>query len=418
MNGTNLICGFDFGTSNTSVAVKDASGTLVCFSFPSAIFFDFEAKETLYGERALDSFYELIPGRLLTSFKSILGSKNYDSGTLVYGQQTSYESIITDYIKFVKQQVEQQIGAELSTVISGRPVHFVDEQKTADDKAQSDLERIFLNSGFKRVYFEFEPIAATESFLSDHPSLDKIVLTLDIGGGTSDFCLFQPTNKQADTNAIMNTAGLHIGGDDFDKNLCMYSVMPLLGLNSYYKSKPDIKIANNFFLNMSSWNSIHNQYKNKHIQEVVQLSLQVSDNKGLHRLIRVMKERTGHQILNQVENAKIALSDQEITHIDLDFVESDLSLTLSQDDLNQALLKTVNKINLAIETLLSEAQLDQEAIGYVVCTGGTTLVPTLKNSLYNIFGQSRIIQHDTFSAVAKGLYLRADKILKATIRTS
>lgn len=413
MLSSKAVCGFDFGTSNTSVAVKNSVGEVVCYSFPSAIFFEFETKSTLFGDEALTSYYDLIPGRLFTSFKSLLGKKIYNSSTMIHGQLIPFEEIITSYISFIKETVEKDIGYSLTAVLAGRPVFFIDQDPVADAKAQADLKSIFQRTGFELVEFELEPIAATYSFLSHHTEENTTILTVDIGGGTSDFCLFNSDDFSAGKKLPIETVGVHLGGDDFDKDFSMCSVMPLLGRGSKLKRNPSITIPNHFFYDMSCWRSIYEQYKFKNINDIKQIALQVEDNTALERLIKVLNQRLGHNVLKQVQNAKVTLSSVENTIIDLDFVENNLELQVSQADLNNALSKILEKISASIDSLLSTLAVDPEQIDYIVCTGGSTLVPALKNLLYQKFDRKKIIQHDTFNAVAKGLMLRAAEILPA-----
>lgn len=163
--------------------------------------------------------------------------------------------------------------------------------------------------------------------------------------------------------------GVHLGGDDFDKDFSMCSVMPLLGRGSKLKRNPSITIPNHFFYDMSCWRSIYEQYKFKNINDIKQIALQVEDNTALERLIKVLNQRLGHNVLKQVQNAKVTLSSVENTIIDLDFVENNLELQVSQADLNNALSKILEKISASIDSLLSTLAVDPEQIDYIVCTG-------------------------------------------------
>ena len=55
-------------------------------------------------------------------------------------------------------------------------------------------------------------------------------LIVDIGGGTSDFSVFE-VDQSARVN-ILASNGVRIGGTDFDKKLSLACVMPLLGKGS------------------------------------------------------------------------------------------------------------------------------------------------------------------------------------------
>ena len=79
--------------------------------------------------------------------------------------------------------------------------------------------------------FQLEPIAAA---LDDERRLsaESTVLVVDVGGGTSDFTVvrlgpkrIQQRNRKED---VLATSGVHIGGTDFDHQLSLELVMPLL----------------------------------------------------------------------------------------------------------------------------------------------------------------------------------------------
>ena len=85
--------------------------------------------------------------------------------------------------------------------------------------------------GFDDVRFQYEPIAAAFDYESGI-AREELVLIVDIGGGTSDFSVVRLGPErvaQADRSKdILATAGVHIGGTDYDRQLSLQRVMPLL----------------------------------------------------------------------------------------------------------------------------------------------------------------------------------------------
>src|SRR5690349_24713422 len=75
-----LACGIDFGTSNSSVGVCDATGARLLpiqrgtTSVPTALFFSFDDDSTTFGHDALERYFARDPGRYLRAIKSMLGS--------------------------------------------------------------------------------------------------------------------------------------------------------------------------------------------------------------------------------------------------------------------------------------------------------------------------------------------------------
>ena len=114
----------------------------------------------------------------------------------------------------------------------GRPVHFVDDDPARDDQAQQSLLHAAQAVGFHEVSFQFEPIAAALDY-ERRLSRESTVLVVDVGGGTSDFTVVRLGPERmthADrTHDVLATTGVHIGGTDFDRQLNLEHVMPLLG---------------------------------------------------------------------------------------------------------------------------------------------------------------------------------------------
>ena len=64
-------------------------------------------------------------------------------------------------------------------------------------------------------------------------SRERLALIVDLGGGTSDFSVVRVSPERAKavdrSGDILATAGVHIGGTDFDRLLSMAKVMPRAG---------------------------------------------------------------------------------------------------------------------------------------------------------------------------------------------
>src|ERR1041384_1020852 len=80
------ICGLDFGTSNTTLGtIERAAPVLAALeaehtAIPSAIFYEADGGVRI-GRRAIEAYVEGVPGRLLRSLKSVLGTSLIDETT-------------------------------------------------------------------------------------------------------------------------------------------------------------------------------------------------------------------------------------------------------------------------------------------------------------------------------------------------
>ena len=166
-----IACGLDFGTSNSAIGVVrdnaaalaplEAGNTLI----PSAVFFDSEANgRVLFGNEAISAYVAQTEGRLMRALKSILGSSLIDEETSLGGRKVPLASVVETFIRHLKGKAEAFAGREITAVVHGRPVRFVDDDDRADARAQATLEAIAKRVGFREVAFVYEPIAAAHHY--------------------------------------------------------------------------------------------------------------------------------------------------------------------------------------------------------------------------------------------------------------
>src|ERR1051326_1945618 len=107
-----LSCGIDFGTSNSTIAI-DLNGEITLVpveqthvTIPSAIFFQKISNKPVYGRAAIQSFFDRQDGRFMRSLKRVLGTSLMKQGTLVNGSSMNFASIITAFLKHLKDQAD------------------------------------------------------------------------------------------------------------------------------------------------------------------------------------------------------------------------------------------------------------------------------------------------------------------------
>src|ERR1700755_2525653 len=141
------ICGLDFGTSNTTLGTIEGDAPILAeleageTTIPRPIFYEVDGA-VLIGRKAISAYVDGAPGRLMRSLKSVLGTSLVDETTRLGRQRTSLRNVIAYYLGAVKRRAEQATGRELSDVVHGRPVHFVDDAPDADRKAEQTLREI------------------------------------------------------------------------------------------------------------------------------------------------------------------------------------------------------------------------------------------------------------------------------------
>ena len=410
-----LACGIDFGTSNSAVGVSDAGGPRLLpiqrgtTSVPTALFFAFDDDSTTFGHDALERYFAREPGRYLRAIKSILGTSLFEETTLVRRKQYAFGDIVAAFLRFLRTAAGNNLGALPTSVVLGRPAFFVDDDPAADAKAQSQLEAAARTAGFKHIAFQFEPIAAALDY-EQSVRAEEIALVADIGGGTSDFSVVRVSPQRARSrdrrSDILGFTGVHIGGTDFDRQLSLASVMPELGLRSRLRRK-GLQAPAWYFFDLATWHRIAFLYEAKVLSEVRGVLRDSAEPAKIERLLHVLEQRKGHELLASVEAAKIALSDADRVALQLDDSVGELARTITRAQLEAAVAVSLQRIKARVGDVLRLAGLRPDAVTTVFLTGGATRMPSIRNAIAAAVPAARLRAGDAFGSVATGLALDA-----------
>ncbi|WP_442581524.1 Hsp70 family protein [Mesorhizobium sp. ASY16-5R] len=409
--------GIDFGTSNSTVAVFDnGKPRLVALegeqvTMPSAVFFNFEDDRTYFGRRAIEDYTANSEGRLLRALKSVLGTSLIREKTRIKSQSMAFTEIIGGFVAYLKERLEQDAGREIDKVVLGRPVHFVDEDETADRQAQAELEKAARGRGFKHISFQFEPIAAALDY-EQSVRKEELALIVDIGGGTSDFSIVRVSPERAKAvdrkDDILANAGVHVGGTDFDRLLSIAAVMPELGFGTPTKDgKRNLPVG--YFFDLATWQRINLLYTSKAMNDLRQIRYEAARPDLVERMIDIVRHRQGHALAAKVEKAKIALTDFSEARIDLDMLDDKFSLPVTAADLARAITNAVQRITDTVTRTLEDAGVPAERIDTLFLTGGSTAIPQVRDGILAMFPKASVVQGDMFGSVGLGLAIDAQR---------
>ena len=409
--------GIDFGTSNSTVGfIKNGRPRLVSLedgqvTMPSAVFFNFEDGSTQYGRRAISDYTENVEGRLMRALKSVLGTSLIHEKTRIKAHSIAFSDIIGSFLHSLKASLEAEVGEPVDNIVLGRPVHFVDDDPEADRKAQDELEKAARKRGFKHIAFQFEPIAAALEY-EQSVSKEELALIIDIGGGTSDFSIVRVSPERAQAvdrkDDILASAGVHIGGTDFDRLLSIAHVMPEFG---YLTPTKDGKrnLPAGYFIDLATWQRINMLYTSKAMSDLRQIRYEAARPDLVERLIDLVRHRQGHALAAKVERAKIDLTASMDAALDVVLTDERLSLPLTRAGLDSAIAGAVDRIGSVISKMLADAGLTASRINTLFLTGGSTAVPSLKQGVLAMFPSAKVVQGDMFGSVGLGLALDAGR---------
>lgn len=407
-------CGLDFGTSNTTLGVPAAGGSVLVAlegehdTIPSAVFYPFRG-EQLIGRAAIGAYVDGAQGRLMRALKSVLGNSLIDEETQIGRRRVPFHVVIGEYLGAIKRRAETRLGRELTSVVHGRPVFFVDGDAAADRKAEATLHGIATAIGFRDISFQFEPIAAALDYESQIDR-EEIALIADIGGGTSDFSIVRLSPERhhhADRRGdILANDGVRIGGTDVDRLLSLGVVMPLLGYRSAMKQK-GLPVPSSYFHNLATWSSINRLYNGKVAREVSEVRRDAAEPALLGRLARVLEEERGHTLAMAVETAKIDLADAPDTDIPMEWIEPGLRQPLRAADLAHHTDELAVRIADRIAGCIRQAGLSAGQIDTLFLTGGSTRLAHIHAAIVAAVPAARVVDGDIFGSVGKGLTVEA-----------
>lgn len=407
-----IACGLDFGTSNSAIGVArnktaelvpvEADSTLM----PSAVFFDYETKgRMLFGDEAISAYVGQTEGRLMRALKSILGSPLIEEETLLAGRKVPLKQVVEIFVRHLKHKAEAFAGQEITTVVHGRPVRFVDDDDAADARAQAVLEGIARQVGFRDVAFVYEPIAAAHHYEQTVQS-EELALIADIGGGTSDFSIIRVGPQHRDRadrgRDVLATAGIRVGGTDFDTALNLAAVMPLLGLGTQLVKK-NLPMPNALYHELAAWPTINFAYTYRNERELAELVSLAREPEKVERLLTVVRERLGHRVAFAVEDAKIALSAEERATVSLMFLEAGLSVDATRAEFDRAIETRTERLYRSASECIAAAGLKPDAIDTVFFTGGSSRVPAVRDAIGRAAPSARLASGSDLLSVASGL---------------
>lgn len=401
--------GIDFGTSNTAAAILDGAGARILplepgqETLPTAIFLDYATRRTVFGSGAIRAMTQGQEGRFMRALKSVLGTPLARERRQFLNRRLTLLEIVAEFLSKIRERAEAAAGTRFHQVVAGRPVRFHSADPARDAQAEADLRECYGNAGFDEVRFVREPEAAARA-AGVGEGLGMIV---DIGGGTSDFTLFEAGGAGI---RILASHGIRLGGTDFDKALSLATVMPLFGLGGELRNEIGPgrhSVPRAIYLDLASWEKIGFLYGPATLRHVETMARRAVEPARLARLVRVIEHETGHEVAFAVEAAKIAANAGFTAQaaIDLGLVERGLRPVLTDAALAETLWPASRRIGEAIGETLALAGVPPSAVARLVFVGGSSLLSVVDGAARAALPLAAVERSDVFTAVVRGLAL-------------
>jgi len=419
--------GLDFGTSNCLIGIwEDNNPTLLPLEgqssrLPSALYTSrlndnqtisealLSDTDTAFGEAAILRHTEdSQSGYFIKSPKSFLGAD------IRKNQLEMFSDIVARMLMHIKSNAENNTQSELQNIVLGRPVNFHGTRGEDGNRQAIDiLQQSAITAGFKNIEFQMEPMAAALDFERSLTE-DKLVLVLDAGGGTTDCSMVKlgPSYIQSNdrTDSILGHSGDRIGGTDLDIKLALHKVMPHFGKDSLLKNGLPIPVT--LFWDAVTINDVNvqSEFLSARTQrEIAAYLTQAVDQQKFQRFQVLQEERLILQLNRSTELAKINLSEQDRVDLPLDYIEEDLVIPVSRNDLRDSVKRELDVFIALMKEVETQADTKPDLI-YV--TGGTAKSPVIEDWIRSNYRDIDIVVGDAFGSVVSGLTTWAHRIYK------
>ncbi len=409
--------GIDFGTSNTAAAVMAAGRPHLITvepgrkTLPTSVFFDYDRKITTYGSVANAALVDGREGRFMRALKSVLGTPLLrERRQIAYARLTLLE-VVAQFLQMIRERAEAETGQIYDVALSGRPVRFHSSDPARNAQAEVDLREAYMIAGYKDVSFMYEPEAA--ALASGPLGAGDLGLIVDIGGGTSDFSIFERHGEQT---RIIISHGVRVGGTDFDRAISIAEVMPLLGRGTEVRNaigNGRHTAPNAIFNDLATWQKIPFVYTAENRRMAEDFAKLGIDPAPFARLVSVLEMELGHDIAFAVEAGKIRINKPEACDagIDLRVIEPNLWARLTKAAMADVLTDYAIQIRQCAVETLEMVDLAPARIGKVVFVGGSSLLHVVEDEMTALFPHAALERAEAFTAVADGLAIAAARDL-------
>lgn len=404
--------GLDFGTTNTALGFADPQGTIELLPLPdgqggftntwrTVLFFE-EGQPPAAGAPAIQRFVDTEgEGRLVQSIKSHLASASFKR-TFIMGRPLTLEDLIAQYLRALRAGAPQPLG---SRVVVGRPVRYWGAEDEADEsRALARMQAALAAAGFDEAVFEFEPVAAAKRYAArlDH---EELIVVADFGGGTSDFSLLRvgPGATHDPKSALLGTAGLGLGGDSFDARLIDAAVSPELGLGTSYRDEfgRPTPVPAALFGKLRRWHYLSFLKEPTTLRLLDRIEQGTDVPQKIQRLQSLVRDELGLPLHRAVERTKVSLSSSP--EASFHFPSIDLTVPLRRIDFDNWISPELDAIDGALAAMLERAGVAAKDVDAVFATGGSSLVPAVRQTLAARFGAEKLMGGEELTSVAWGL---------------
>jgi hypothetical chaperone protein len=197
-----------------------------------------------------------------------------------------------------------------------------------------------------------------------------------------------------------------VAGDAFDYRIIDNLVSPELGKGSSYKSLGKIlPVPNRYYSTFARWDQLALMRASRDMREIRKLVREAVEPEKIERLVEVLDENYGYRLYRSVSALKEALSSQEVAQFQFAAGSIDISRDVERGEFEDWIAPELHLIEDAVDRAMSDAGLNAGGVDRVFLTGGSSLVPAVRDIFYRRFDASKIESGSELESIASGLAL-------------
>ncbi|MGR9308934.1 molecular chaperone Hsp70 [Rhizobium leguminosarum bv. trifolii] len=416
--------GFDFGTTNTVLAMADGGATRsmaftstegtadsmrTALSFMKDAQLGASALKVEAGHAAIRQFIDN-PGecRFLQSIKTFAASALFQ-GTLIFAKRHNFEDLMEIFVRRLRNYAGDHWPSDVSRIVTGRPVHFAGaspDPALATERYNEALSRF----GFPEIHYVYEPVAAAFYF-AQNLKQDATVLVADFGGGTTDYSLIRFETVAGKLTATpIGHSGVGVAGDHFDYRMIDNIVAPLIGKGSHFKSFDKIlEVPSNYYSSFGRWNQLSIFKTTREFEDLKKLVRTSLEPEKLEIFIDLIDHDEGYPLYQAVSATKMALSAAEEAPFDFAPLGRGGHRSIKRSDFEGWIADDLARIEGALDDVLDKTETKPSEIDKVFLTGGTSFVPAVRRIFTERFERDRIESGGELLSIAHGLALIGER---------
>jgi hypothetical chaperone protein len=210
----------------------------------------------------------------------------------------------------------------------------------------------------------------------------------------------------AGSHRVLSVAGVPVAGNALDQELIRRKLFPLFGSRARY-GPSSLRLPQSLFNRILNWQSLYKLNTEEDINWLIAAETSSDDPPAIRRLRRLIQLNSGCMLARNVEQAKCRLTDAPETTLGIEQRDLHVETALDREEFRDIIAPMLGDMMASVAEAESRAGVRADDIDLVLTTGGTSLIPAIRQMLAERFGADRLVARDTFRSVASGLAVAA-----------